>query len=97
MGISSLCGPVQIGSSTKSTKIRSPAHQALQSELVAARHRAELTQQALADMLKRPQSFVAKYEGGERRLDVVELLEILRLCGADPHQFIDVVAAQMGA
>ena len=30
------------------------------------------------------QSFIAKYEGGERRLDVVEFLAITRAIGADP-------------
>ncbi|MDZ5649424.1 hypothetical protein [Nitrospirillum sp. BR 11828] len=31
-----------------------------------------------------PQSFVAKYEGGERRLDVVEFLDVTQALGADP-------------
>jgi len=47
-------------------------------QLVAARHAAGLTQQQLANNLERPQSFVAKFEGGERRLDIVEFLEIAR-------------------
>jgi hypothetical protein len=42
-----------------------------------------LTQQQVADRLKRPQSFVAKYEGGERRLDVIEFLAVARTLGAD--------------
>ena len=52
--------------------------------MVAARKDAGLTQQALAKRLKRHQSFIAKYEGGERRLDVVEFLAITRAIGADP-------------
>jgi transcriptional regulator with XRE-family HTH domain len=52
--------------------------------MVGARKAAGLTQQALARRLKRPQSFVAKYEGGERRLDVVEFITITRVLGADP-------------
>jgi transcriptional regulator with XRE-family HTH domain len=52
--------------------------------MVAARKGAGLTQQALANRLKKPQSFVAKYEGGERRLDVVEFVAISRALGADP-------------
>lgn len=31
-----------------------------------------MTQQALADALGKPQSFVAKVEGCERRLDIIE-------------------------
>ena len=32
----------------------------------------------------KPQSFVAKYEGGERRVDVVEFIEICKAIEADP-------------
>lgn len=52
--------------------------------MVGARKAAGLTQHALAIRLKKPQSFVAKYEGGERRLDVVEFVMIARALGADP-------------
>ena len=52
--------------------------------MVGARKAAGLTQDALALRLKKPQSFVAKYEGGERRLDVVEFIAISRALGADP-------------
>ncbi|MDA4631926.1 helix-turn-helix transcriptional regulator, partial [Escherichia coli] len=37
--------------------------------LVAARRAKGFTQQAVADRLQKPQSYVAKIEGGERRLD----------------------------
>ena len=52
--------------------------------MVKTRKAAGLTQQTLALLLKRPQSFVAKYEGGERRLDVVEFIAIARALDADP-------------
>ncbi len=52
--------------------------------MVRARKAAGLTQHALALRLKKPQSFVAKYEGGERRLDVVEFVAVARALGADP-------------
>ena len=35
-----------------------------------------MTQAELAVRLRRPQSFVSKVESGERRLDVIELLEV---------------------
>jgi len=42
----------------------------------------------LAKKLKKPQSFVSKYERGERRLDVIEFLDIVKNLGADPHEII---------
>jgi transcriptional regulator with XRE-family HTH domain len=52
--------------------------------MVGARKAAGLTQHALALRLKKPQSFVAKYEGGERRLDIVEFIGIASALGTDP-------------
>jgi len=63
--------------------------------MVAARKQAGLTQHELARRLKRPQSFVAKYEGGERRMDVVEFVAIVRAIGADPVKLLrDFVAGK---
>lgn len=56
--------------------------------LVATRHKAGIRQQALAKKLRKPQSFVAKYEGGERRLDVVEFIAIAEALGADPLKLL---------
>lgn len=56
----------------------------LRALLLDARKRSGLTQRQLAEILRRPQSFVSKYESGERRLDVLELLEICRAVGEDP-------------
>lgn len=53
--------------------------------LADARRAANLTQRELAGRLGRPQSFVAKYEGGERRIDVVEFAEICEAIGIDPN------------
>ena len=56
--------------------------------LVRARKKAKLSQQQVAYRLKRRQSFVAKYEGGERRLDVVEFLAVARALDADPIKIL---------
>lgn len=49
--------------------------------LVDARKAKRLTQAEVARKLRRPQSFVSKYERGERRLDVVEFLDVTRAIG----------------
>jgi len=61
--------------------------------LVEARKGADITQTELAKKLRAPQSYVSKYERGERRLDVVEFLAIAESIGADPHALIDKVRA----
>jgi hypothetical protein len=38
--------------------------------------------------LRRPQSFVSKYERGERRLDVVEFLDVAEAIGIDAEAFL---------
>ena len=60
------------------------AYKKLRELLLAARERSELTQVELGIRLKRPQSFVSKYERGERRLDVVEFGEVVRALNMDP-------------
>jgi len=57
--------------------------------LVTARKQAHLTQAELAKRLRRPQSFVSKYERGERRLDVVEFGEVVRAIGLDPIRVLE--------
>jgi transcriptional regulator with XRE-family HTH domain len=52
------------------------------------RKNAGLTQAALAKKLRRPQSYVSKYERGDRRLDVIEFIEVARVIGFDLHDFL---------
>ncbi|MFT8680415.1 helix-turn-helix domain-containing protein [Gluconacetobacter sp.] len=49
--------------------------------LIAARRDKGLTQATLAERLGKPQSYVAKYETGERRIDVIEFLDITDAIG----------------
>lgn len=56
--------------------------------LVEERNRAGLSQAELAERLGKPQSFVSKFERGERRLDVVEFREIARAIGIEPLRFL---------
>jgi transcriptional regulator with XRE-family HTH domain len=64
--------------------LRTRGHRALISILVAARQQAGLTQRDLATRLKRPHSFVGRVEAGDRRVDVIEFIEIARVLDADP-------------
>nr|WP_206615447.1 helix-turn-helix transcriptional regulator [Solirhodobacter olei] len=64
--------------------------------LRSARQGAGLTQQQVADRLGRPQSFVAKVEGYERRLDVVEFLHLCRAIGIDASAMIDKLKVEAG-
>lgn len=53
-----------------------------------ARIKQNITQEKLAQALNRPQSFIAKVESGERRLDVVEFVHIARLLSLNPEAVI---------
>ncbi|HKQ81054.1 MAG TPA: helix-turn-helix transcriptional regulator [Steroidobacteraceae bacterium] len=74
--------------------LRSADHRHLLALLVAAREKAGVTQQQLAERLGKPQSFVAKYEGGERRIDVIEFLAIARALDFDPSRAVREIAAK---
>jgi transcriptional regulator with XRE-family HTH domain len=79
-----------------SRSLRSPEHLALCELLISARKSAGLTQAEVAARLKRPQSFVAKYEGGEWRLDVIEFIEVVRAMGGDPVAMFDTLVDRLG-
>jgi len=68
--------------------VHSPQQLVLQAMLREARTSAGLTQYDLADKLGRPQSFISKYEAGDRLLDVIELLAVLRAIDVSPPDFI---------
>jgi transcriptional regulator with XRE-family HTH domain len=56
--------------------------------LISARKSADITQQELAQRFGKPQSFVSKYENGERRLDVVEFPHVARAIGISPSDLL---------
>lgn len=72
--------------------LRSPGHLALMDALKQARKNAELTQTELADRLERPQSFVAKYEKGERKIEVVEFVHITAALGISGSDILERIA-----
>ncbi len=56
--------------------------------LRSARREAGMRQVDLANRLQRPQSYVSKYESGERRLDLLELRQICKALGISLEAFI---------
>ena len=75
-----------MASTTLRKTLRSRGHRTLIGVLVAAREAAGLSQRDLAVRLKRPRSLIGRIESGERRVDVIEFIEIARVMGVDPRQ-----------
>lgn len=73
------------------SSIYSEQYQRVIKILRAARHEKGLTQAQLAKALGRPQSFVAKTENGERRLDIIEFAYIAHLLSLDPADVLKMV------
>jgi HTH-type transcriptional regulator/antitoxin HipB len=52
-----------------------------------------MTQADLAKAMGRHQPFIANIENGDRRVDVVELIDLAKIIGFDVHDIIDELAA----
>jgi transcriptional regulator with XRE-family HTH domain len=68
--------------------LRTPRQIQFQQILVETRLSKKLSQAAVAKRLGLPQSFVAKYETGERKLNVVEYCDVARAMDADPVELL---------
>lgn len=66
----------------------SPKQKALLKLLRQVRTDGALRQEDVADKLSKPQSFVSKYESGERRLDILELIEVCGALNIRPIEFV---------
>ena len=75
------------------SSVHTSVYKDLIGRLVAARNSAGLTQQAVADRLGKPQSYVAKVEGLERRLDIIEIMAFAKAIGFDPMPALKVAWA----
>ncbi|EHZ9859085.1 TPA: helix-turn-helix domain-containing protein [Escherichia coli] len=71
------------------TSVYSIEYQMVIKALREARVAGHITQEELGKALGRPQSFIAKVENGERRLDIVEFVHLCRLVGIDPVSIIN--------
>jgi transcriptional regulator with XRE-family HTH domain len=69
--------------------IHDPRYQRLAALVAELRKSRGLLQQDVAERLERPQSYVSKIENGDRRLDMIELIDLLAALEADPHEFLD--------
>src|SRR5512138_466365 len=69
--------------------LRSPRQIELRNLLLRQRTDRGVTQSELARRLGRPQSFVAKYEGGERRLSVIEFIDIAEALQIRPAELFE--------
>lgn len=67
---------------------RRDEHNQLRHALLEARRKKGLTQVEVAESLNKPQSFVSKYESGERRLDVIEFIKVCKALRIDPATII---------
>lgn len=77
--------------------LHTPEYEKFRILLVSAREKAGLTQTEVSARLGRPQSFVAKYEGGERRLDLVEFIQVCTALDVDPHTVLSALQGRVGA
>ncbi len=67
-------------------------HTVLIERLVAKRKSAGLTKAEVASKLKVYQSHIARLESGQRRVDVIELLDLGIAIGFDPAELLRAVA-----
>ncbi len=71
------------------SSLHSGRYQIFRELLVEARETSGKTQVEVAQLLRKPQSFISKYERGERRLDFAEFIEIAIVLDIDVHSFVD--------
>ncbi|OYX61376.1 MAG: hypothetical protein B7Y89_13155 [Novosphingobium sp. 32-60-15] len=63
--------------------------------LIGIRMTAQLTQTQLAQKLGLPQSYVSKYEAGQRKLTLIEVRDISRCCGVDLKYFVELFECEL--
>lgn len=74
--------------SRSTSSLSSAEYDCLRALLQETRVGAGVSQQGLSLKIKRPRTFIGKVESGIRRLDVIEMLEVLAALEVDPAEFI---------
>lgn len=77
--------------------LHTPEYELFRALLVKAREHSCLTQSEVSARLNRPQSFLSKVESGERRLDVIEFVQLCAVLGVDPLSIIAQLKGDLGA
>ena len=70
-----------------SNKLWEKRREAFRAAIKEVRKKAKFTQNELATQMGKYQSYVSKYESGERKLDYVEIVEILDACNTTISAF----------
>jgi len=65
--------------------LRSRRHRALCAALKSARKAARMSQDELASRLRTSQTVIARIEIGERRIDVIEFIDLAKALRLDPR------------
>jgi transcriptional regulator with XRE-family HTH domain len=73
--------------------IRGKRHKYLIKAMIAAREKAGIKQADLARHFRQYQSWAARLESGERRIDVVEFLALADAIGFDPIEMLKEIMA----
>lgn len=76
--------------------LHSEHYQALLNALVDARIKKNVSQAELAKAVNKPQSFVSKFENGERRLDVIEFIIVCKALRVDARKIFNHVLRLTG-
>jgi transcriptional regulator with XRE-family HTH domain len=73
------------------TTVDTKCHQSLIELLIEARLKSGLTQKKIARAIHKSQTWIARVESGDRRVDVCELIVLSRVLGADPVKILQSV------
>lgn len=65
-----------------------PRYEKLQTLLKELRKQQGIKQQDLAELLGKPQSYVSKYEVGDRNIDLIELIDVAKSLDLEPAKAI---------
>jgi transcriptional regulator with XRE-family HTH domain len=75
--------------------MHNPAADLIAKMVVAYRKSAGMNQRQLAALLGREQSYIGRIETGQRRLDLIEWIQILRALGVDPEREINRIVQEI--